>query len=109
MAPVIAQPVALATPALAVKVSPLVPVPAQASVAPVPGSVPMASVIEAAELVATLPEASSTLALGSVPQAAPSTPPPGWVLKTSSLAAPKVMEKALLVPVVNPLAAAVRV
>ena len=85
------------------------PVPVQASVAPVPGWVPMASVIEAAELVTTLPDWSSTLTLGWVPQAAPSTPPPGWVLKTSWLAAPKVMEKALLVTVVKPLAAAVSV
>ena len=57
----------------------------------------------------TLPDWSSTVTLGWVAQAAPSTPPPGWALKTSWLAAPKVMVKALLVTVVNPLAVAVSV
>ena len=78
--------------------------------APVPGWVPMAKVTAAAELVTTLPDWSSTLTLGWVAQAVPSTPPPGWALKTvGRLAAPKVMEKALLVTVVNPVAAAVSV
>src|SRR5207302_691467 len=39
---------------------------------------------------------------GCVPHAAPLTPPPGWVLKTSCVAAPTVMEKEALAAAVNP-------
>ena len=100
---------ALATPALAVKVSPLVPVPVHTRVAPVPGWVAMASVTALVAPVTVLPPTSSTVTLGWVPQVAPSTPPPGWVVKASWVAPAMVMEKALLVTVVNPLAAAVKV
>ena len=53
----------------------------------------MARVIELVAVVTTLPDWSSTLTAGWVPQAAPSAPPPGWVLKTSWVAAPAVMVK----------------
>ena len=65
--------------------------------------------IELVALVTTLPEASSTVTAGWVPQAAPLAPPPGWVLKASWVAVPKVMVKVLLVTVVKPVAAAVSV
>ena len=82
--PVILQPAKVATPALAA--SGLV---VQARVPP--GLVPMARVIELVALVTVLPPASSTVTAGWVPQAAPLAPPPGWVVKTSWVAAPKVM------------------
>ena len=75
----ILQPAKVATPLLGV--SGLV---VQASVPP--GLVPMARVIDAAELVTVLPEASSTVTTGWVVQAAPLAPPPGWVVKTSWVA-----------------------
>ena len=53
----------------------------------------MARVMEAVELVTTLPDWSSTVTAGWVVQAAPSAPPPGWALKTSWEAGPKVMVK----------------
>ena len=81
----------------------------QARVAPLPGWVAMPRVIEAAELVTTLPPTSSTVTTGWVAQTAPSTPPPGWALKTSWEAAPIVMLKALLVAPVRPMALAVSV
>ncbi len=68
----------------------------------------MLSVMFAVLDVTRLPEASSTLTLGWVPQAVPSTPPPGWVLRTSCVAGPKVMENVLLVAVPRPVALAVR-
>ena len=69
----------------------------------------MARVMELVAVVTVLPPTSSTVTAGWVPQAVPSTPPPGWVLKASWEAPPIVMEKALLVMVVNPVAAAVSV
>ncbi len=80
----------------------------QARVAPEPGWVAMASVMEAFEFVTTLPDWSSTLTEGWVPQASPSVPPLG-VLTTSWEAVPKVMETLLEVIVVKPVAAAVTV
>ena len=100
--PVISQPAKVATPALAA--SGLV---VQASVPP--GLVPRARVIELVALVTTLPEASSTLTAGWVPQAAPLAPPPGWVVKTSWVAVPTVMGTFPLVTVVKPVAEAVSV
>ena len=79
----------------------------QASVPP--GLVPRARVIWLVALVTTLPDWSSTVTAGWVPQAAPLAPPPGWALKTSWEAGPKVMVKVLLVTVVKPVAAAVSV
>ena len=70
------QPAKEATPPLAA--SGLV---VQASVPP--GLVPTASVIESVAVVTTLPPASSTLTAGWAAQAAPSVPPPGWVVKAS--------------------------
>ena len=69
----------------------------------------MARVTALVAVVTVLPPTSSMLTLGWAVHTAPLAPPPGWVLKTSWLAAPKVMEKALLVTVVKPLAAAVSV
>ena len=77
--------------------------------APLPGWVAMARVIEAAEVVTMLPPTSSTVTTGWVVQAAPLAPPPGWALKTSWVAAPMVMVKALLVAPVRPVAVAVSV
>ena len=74
-----------------------------------PGLVPMARVIELVAVVTTLPEASSTATVGWAPQAVPSAPPPGWVVKTSLVAVPAVMLKAELVAVVRPVADAVSV
>ena len=74
-----------------------------------PGWVAMARVMELFAVVTVLPPASSTVTLGWVPQAVPSTPPPGWVVKTSWEAPPMVMGTLLLVTVVKPVAAAVRV
>ena len=65
--------------------------------------------IELVAVVTMLPDWSSTLTAGWVPQAAPLAPPPGWVLKTSWVAPPKVMGTLLLVTVVKPVAAAVSV
>ena len=79
----------------------------QASVPP--GLVPRARVIWLVALVTTLPEASSTLTAGWVPQVAPLAPPPGWALKASWVAVPKVMVKVLLVEPAKPAAAAVSV
>ena len=42
-------------------------------------------------VVTVLPPASSTVTTGWVAQACPSTPPPGWVVKASWVAAPMVM------------------
>ena len=70
---------------------------------------PTARVMELVAVVTTLPPTSSTVTAGWVPQAAPLAPPPGWPVKTSWEAPPMVMEKALLVMVVNPVAAAVSV
>ena len=60
-------------------------------------------------MVTVLPPASWTVTAGWVAQAVPSTPPPGWVVKASWEAAPMVIEKALLVTSVKPVAEAVRV
>ena len=60
-------------------------------------------------LVTTLPDSSSMVTAGWVPQAVLSAPPPGWALKTSWDPGPKVIVKVLLVTVVKPVAAAVRV
>ena len=100
--PVILQPPKEATPPLAA--SGLV---VQAS-AP-PGLVPRPSVIELVAVVTTLPDWSSTLTEGWVPQTDPLAPPPGWGPKASWVAAPGVMLNVALVIVVNPVAAAVSV
>src|SRR3984957_13714094 len=89
MVPTMEQPLAVATPELAVKVSPLVPVPEQVRV-PVPEAMPK---MTAAELLVTvLPPESSTLTTGWGFNAAPLTAlvVPGWVLKTTWVAEPKV-------------------
>ena len=70
---------------------------------------PTARVIELAELVTVLPDWSSTVTAGWLVQVAPLAPPPGWAVKTSWVAVPKVMVKALLVAAVSPVAAAVSV
>ena len=77
--------------------------------APPPGWVVMARVIELVAVVTVLPPTSSTVTAGWVAQAVPSAPPPGWVVKASWEAAPIVMVKALLVTLVRPLPWRVRV
>ncbi len=79
----------------------------QASVPP--GLVPMASVTEFVAVGTTLPPASSMATAGWVVQVAALAPPPGWVVKASWVAAPMVIENALLVTPVKPVAEAVRV
>ena len=74
------------------------PVPEQVSVAPVPGWVAMASVMEFVPAPTGLPPTSSMLTLGWVVQTTPVAPPPGWVLKPSWVAPPMVMEKRGSVP-----------
>ena len=77
--------------------------------APLPGWVAMARVIELVAVVTVLPPTSSTLTEGWVPQAVPSAPPPGWLVKASWEAPPTVMVKELLVTLVNPVAVALSV
>ncbi len=98
----ISHPAKLATPLVAASVLP----PAQARVAPVPGCVVMASETELVAVVTVLPPTSWTVTTGWVPQARPSVPPPGSVVKASWEAPPTVMAKGLVVTAVNPLAAA---
>src|SRR5580704_8725893 len=99
----ISQPEKLATPLTGVR-----GLVVQPKVAPLPGWLAMARLIDAFELVTTLPKASSTLTDGWLVQTAPSAPPPGGLLKTSFVAVPKVMLKFELVAEVSPAALAVR-
>ena len=59
---------------------------------PLPGWLLIAKVTEAVELVTVLPELSSTVTTGWVPQAVPLLLPPGWVVNTSFEAAPETMK-----------------
>ncbi len=102
--PVISQPANDAVPPVAASVLVLQP-----RVAPVPGCVAMASVIEFVAPLTVLPDWSSTLTTGCVVQVAALAPPPGWALKASWVAGPAVMEKVLLVAWFSPVAEAVSV
>ena len=81
----------------------------QPMVAPVPGWVVMARVMELAAVGTVLPPGSWTVTTGCVAHACPSTPPPGSVVKASCEAAPMVIGMLLLVALVRPVAEAVRV
>ena len=82
------------------------PVPEQASVAPVPGWEAMARVMVFVPVFTGLPPTSATLTAGWVVHTAPLAPPPGWVLKASSEAVPIVMVNGRLVPPARPVAVA---
>jgi len=75
---------------------------------PLPGFVPIASVIDAELLVTVLPPASCTFTTGCTAQAVPPVPPPGCVVKASWAADPTVMLNELLVAPVRPVLLAVR-
>jgi hypothetical protein len=81
----------------------------QLSTAPLPGWEVMARVTALVFPVATFPLASSTETAGWADQAVPLAPPPGWVVKTSFVAAPAVMLNVLLVAEVRFLAVALSV
>src|ERR1700752_911209 len=76
---------------------------------PLLGFVPMAMVMEAVEDVTMLPCASSTATCTAGEMEAPAATFVGCVVKTSFVAAPAVTLKALLGPVVNPVAVADKV
>ena len=78
-------------------------------VAPAPGWVVMARVMELAAVGTVLPPTSWTVTTGWVVQVAPLAPPPGSVVKASCEAAPMVIGMLLLVALVRPVAEAVRV
>ena len=93
--PVISQPANVATPPVvvtAVCVQPSVP-PAFSAIANVTLVVFVATVF---------PPESSTVTTGWLVQVEVLPPPPGWVVKASWVAAPTVMVKATLVPLVRP-------
>ena len=64
---------------------------------PLPGLVPIATVIEAALLVTVLPPASCTATAGCVGKAMPPVELPGFWVKATFVAGPTVMLKLLLV------------
>ncbi len=76
---------------------------------PNPGWVLIDRVTEALDVVTMLPPLSSTVTAGCVVQVVPLVPPPGWVLNTSCVAAPKVMVSAFELTLAKPVAAAVSV
>jgi hypothetical protein len=77
--------------------------------APPDGFVPIATVIEALELIAVLPKLSWTVTVGGPAIEPPAVVFPGCVEKTNCAAAPAVTLKAALVAPVSPLAEAVKV
>ena len=101
--PTILQLAKLATPALAATA-----LLAHVKAAPVAGWVLMPKVTVAFDVVTVLPLVSSMVTTGWVPKAAPSAPPPGWVVKTSLAGVPPVMLNEPLVPVTGPLAVALK-
>ena len=106
VATVILHPAKVTTPPAAV----LVVEPVQVRLAPVPGWVPMASVIEALRLfVAGFPPASSTVTTGWGVRALPVVDAPGETVKPSWVAGPAEMVMAALVAGVREPSVAVRV
>src|SRR6266581_4658361 len=76
---------------------------------PPPGFAPIATVTEPLNAVAVLPCASCAVTWTAGVIVTPATVVVGWTVKTSRLAAPGVTLKTVLLPVLSPVAAAVRV